>query len=122
MADWLTPDQVIAWARQDGTVSPDDASLTSCVRAATAWVQNARSDLDWTKINTDPATVPADVLLGSIMLAYRWYQRQGSPLGVAGYQDFGTQPILRHDPDIARLLGIGWEGRFVFAAGRRRVS
>jgi hypothetical protein len=50
------------------------------------------------------------------MLAHRWYSRRGSPLGVAGYAELGVAGILRFDPDIAKLLGLGTEGPFVFGA------
>lgn len=72
----------------------------------------------------DPAvlefTPPADVTQGAIMLAARWYARRGALLGsgdVSGYSDFGTSTLLRHDPDIARMLRIGTaSGGLVFGA------
>lgn len=115
MADWLTPQAVLAYAREDGTVSPTDAAVVASVSAAQAWVAGHVESVNWAAV-TGPADVPADVTLGSMMLAWRWYQRRNSPLGVAGYQDYGTSALLRHDPDIAKLLGIGADGPFVFAA------
>ena len=56
------------------------------------------------------------VLLGAAMLASRWYARRSSPLGVAGYVELGQAGILRHDPDVAKLLRLGESGPFVFGA------
>lgn len=57
-----------------------------------------------------------DVKLGAVMLAGRLFARRGTPLGVAGFSEFGGNAMLRHDPDIARLLGIGPHRAFVFGA------
>lgn len=112
---WLAPSAVLTYARQDGDIAPDDPAVVSATDGAAAVVQRLVDRIDWTTV-TDATTVPADVMLGAIMLAWRFYQRRNSPLGVSGYQDFGTSPLLRHDPDIARLFGIGPEGAFVFGS------
>ena len=52
------------------------------------------------------------VKLGAAYLAWRLYARRTSPLGVLGFTDDGAAGILREDPDIAKLLGIGRRGRF----------
>lgn len=85
--------------------------------AARAYVEEHRKDLFNDAV--PPVYTPTpDVKVGAALLAYRWYTRRTSPLGVIGSTDDGRSGILRHDPDINRLLGIGLEGRFVFGAGR----
>lgn len=115
MAGWLTPDAVIAFANQTGKIANNDPGLVPMVDAAARWVQDHVETVNWSAVAA-AEDVPADVYAGTLMLAWRWYQRRNSPLGVSGYQDYGTAPLLRHDPDIARLLGIGAEGPFRFAA------
>lgn len=105
-----------------GTTQDDD-SLRLAADAAAAYVEDLRPEyLTAGDPEADPPTEdsyepPATILLGAAMLAHRWYARRGSPLGVAGYAELGAAGILRYDPDIARLLGIGTDGgRFVFGA------
>lgn len=99
-------------------VTEDSVPLASAAAAASTWVEGtARPDLAW----TDPEfTVPADVWLGAVMLAWRWYERRASPLGVVTATTGDPVEMLRNDPDIARLLGVagGSEGAFIFGAGR----
>ena len=116
MPGWLTATEVanhVEVVGVDGTSVP----LISSTAAAVAWVETkARPDLSW----TDPAFVlTPDVKLGTMMLAWRWYERRASPLGVVTSPTGDPVEILRNDPDIARLLGVasGTEGPFVFGAG-----
>lgn len=111
MATWLTTADVAQWAQ---TSEADATGLAAAVDAAAAWVQQKRSDLDW----SSPDAPGKAVKLGATMLAWRWYQRYSSSLGVTGYPDMASGGILRYDPDIAQLLGIGSSGAFVFAAAR----
>lgn len=108
MADWLTATDV---ALHGGITVPvgGDAALDRWAAAAAAWVEEKRPDVDY-------RSVPATIQAGAAMLAWRWYQRRNSPAGVAGFPEFGTAGILRYDPDIAQLLGIGSSGAFVFGA------
>lgn len=120
MAEWVTPAQVAVWAN---TSESDHPGLGQAVKAARAWVERKRSDLDWAGAELpegDPARwwPSDDLVLGACMLAWRWYQRYAQPNGMAGYPEMASGGILRHDPDIAQLLGIGWSGAFVFAAAR----
>lgn len=116
MPGWLTAQAVVDHVEVKG-VSASSVPLASAVDAAVTWVEGtARPDLGWT---VDTFTVPADVRLGTLMLAWRWYQRRASPLGVVTSPTGDPVEILRNDPDIARLLGVasGTEGPFVFGAG-----
>jgi hypothetical protein len=87
--------------------APNAAAIERRVDAAASWVQAHRPDLF-------PAGAPApteapsdDIGLGTVMLACRLVARTGSPLGVATFAEFGPSSILRLDPDIERLLGLG---------------
>ena len=113
MPGWLTPTSVAAHANVAGT-PPTGAALTNACAAAEAWIEGtARRDLPWTSVGYQP---PADVKLGGLMLAWRWYSRAAVPLGVVTAPTGEPAEMLRHDPDIARLLGTG--RKFVFGAGR----
>lgn len=119
MAVWLTP-EAAALLCENGAVAADGAWV-GAVDAACAWVERKRPDLNVPQPDPDPPvyTPDAAVKLGTAMLANRWYARRASPLGVAGYSEFGTSELLRHDPDIAKLLGLGADGPFRFGAGVR---
>jgi hypothetical protein len=116
MPGWLTAQAVADHAEVKG-VTGASVPLTSASAAAETWVEGtARPDLDWSAVGF---AVPADVKLGAVMLAWRWYQRRASPLGVVTAPSGDPVSILRNDPDIARLLGVasGSEGPFIFGAG-----
>lgn len=123
MADssWLTPSVVRQSAGLRAGTTQDEDALRLAANAAAEYVEELRPE-HWT--TPEPPALPAyeppaTVLLGAAMLAHRWYARRGSPLGVAGYAELGAAGILRYDPDIARLLGIGTDGgKFVFGAPR----
>jgi hypothetical protein len=120
---WLTPTAVRAWSGQRQGDAADTTALQLACNAAAEYVEAVRADL-WTAGDplADPPVLPEftpgpRVTLGATMLAHRWYSRRASPLGVAGYAELGSSGILRYDPDIAKLLGLGSEsGRFVFGA------
>lgn len=116
MPGWLTAEAVAANAEVKG-VTASSVPLQSATAAAETWVEGtARPDLAW---SLPEFAVPADVKLGAMMLAWRWYQRRASPLGVVTAPTGDPVEILRNDPDISRLLGVagGTEGAFVFGAG-----
>lgn len=113
MPGWLTPAKVAAHVDVKG-VEASSVPLANTCAAAEAWIETtARPDLDW----TDPGAVPADVQLGGLMLAWRWHERRRAPLGVIQSSSGDPLEMLRHDPDIARLIGVGQSGAFVFGAG-----
>lgn len=117
MTDWLSDSQARTLVGLEPADTADNAAFTAAVSAARAWVEGKRPDLLST---ADPPvyTPTADVLLGTAMLANRWYQRRGTPLGQPDFTEFGGGGILRNDPDIAKLLGIEHQGKFRFGVGR----
>lgn len=99
---WLTVDAVAAQLRLDREAGTPLPSLAEQARlAAAAYVERVRADLDWT------APVAADVVTGAAILASRLHARSGSPLGLASFAEFGPSAVLRLDPDVERLLGLG---------------
>ena len=115
MADWLEPAEARALIRSSAPA--ESTEWIAAVDASTAWVEKKRRDL----FSTDePPVFVADaaIQLGTAMLAGRWYARMLTLLGTSQNVEFGGTEILRQDPDIAKMLGIGTEGPFVFGAGR----
>jgi len=112
---WLTPAVVRQWSGQRQGDTGDTASLTLAANAAAEYVEDLKPDM-FTDADPPVFEPTPTVLLGAAMLAHRWYSRRSSPLGVAGYAELGSAGILRYDPDVAKLLGLGTEGKFVFGA------
>lgn len=108
-----TPAAVAAFGQVDSVTQP----LTDATNAAVAFVEEKRADLA-TGQEDPPFDADAKIVLGTMMLALRWYERRGSILGVAGYAQFdgGSSPLLRVDPDIEQLLGIGRQTKFGFGS------
>lgn len=121
MAEWLDAARTKAILGSELSADIDTNALEEACTAVRPYVEGKRSDL---LLPVDPPTDPVtyayqptgSVVYGAAMLAYRWYTRRKSPLGVLGFTDDGASGILRDDPDIARQLGIGSQGRFVFGA------
>lgn len=121
MTAWLDADRAKAILGASLSADLDTEALEEACTAARDYVERKRGDLF---LPVDPPTDPVtyeftptgSVTYGTAMLAYRWYTRRKSPLGVLGFTDDGASGILRDDPDIARQLGIGKFGRFVFGA------
>lgn len=115
MADWLDP--ATAKALVESSVNAEAPAWEADVAAAVDLVENDwRKDLWTTDVPPVFAATPA-IKLGTAMLANRLYARRLSPLGSSQNVEFGGTEFLRQDPDIAKLLGIAAEGRFVFGAG-----
>lgn len=113
---WLTSAVVAALLGSDLAESVDAASMQQFCNGAASYVEGRRSDL-WATVDDALVFQPTPaVVTGASMLAYRFYARRTSPLGVIGFTEDGAMGILKDDPDIARLLGIGRHGRFVFGA------
>lgn len=111
--EWpLTAEQVRTWT--DVTDETTDDSLAQAVEAVVAYVPTIPGLASF--VIEEEFTPPADVILGAAMLANRWHERRGSALGTAGYTEFGTGTILRHDPDIARMLRLASFAPFGFGA------
>lgn len=119
--EWLDAAKAAVLLGDDLASDIDMTALEEWCAATRSYVQGKRADL-FVIDDTDPDnpvatyTPTPSVVAGAAMLAYRWYSRRKSPLGVLGFTDDGTSGILRDDPDIARQLGIGSQGRFVFGA------
>jgi opacity protein-like surface antigen len=113
VAAWLDAAQAATLVEQDDEVAASEAWVAS-FDAAAAWVEKQRSDL----FAGEPPVFGADaaVKLGTAMLANRWYARRKSPLGSTSNAEFGAAELMRHDPDVAKMLGIGVDGKFVFGA------
>ena len=56
---------------------------------------------------TPDAVDHADVVFGAQLLTARYWARRGSPTGLASFGEFGAAAVVRLDPDVERLLGVG---------------
>lgn len=115
MAEWLSAAEAAGLVQ--ASAGPTDADWAGDVAAAVEYVEGKRGDL----FNTDdpPVFVAGPMIkLGTAMLANRLYARRTSPLGASQNVEFGGSDFLRQDPDIAKLLGIGIEGKPVFGGAR----
>lgn len=74
-------------------------------KAAAAYVEQAKPSLVY--VDATPDDMPANVLAGAMLLASRLLARRSSPSGVASFGEFGPAAVLRSDPDVDRLLGVG---------------
>lgn len=87
----------------------DDDRYQENLDAAVAWVEPRRPQFNYTAdpLSTRPAPT-ADLVLGTIRLAVRWYTRTRSPDGMVNLgQEFGSTRVSSYDTDIDRLLRIG---------------
>lgn len=100
---WLPLSAVLTHLRVAAD-APQAGAVELARAAAAAYVERVRP-ADYT------ATVGADVVFGAVLLAARFYSRQGSPGGIASYGEFGAAAVLRFDPDVAQLLGLGRHAR-----------
>lgn len=116
MPTWLEPGTVTTVLGSNLSEQLDDAALAAVVPGVRDWVEDKRKDLNVTA--GDPPvttfTPPPRVILGAAMLAWRIYNRRTTALGILGATEDGYTGIVREDPDIARLLGIGQAGKFAF--------
>ncbi len=116
---WLTARLVLDYLQdQAGEAVPEGTrpALDQAVAAVAEWVEDELHPGYWNTATPPEYEPPADIKLGAVMYAARLYERRGSMLGVAGYSELGGSPILREDPDIARLLRIGRHRAFTFGA------
>lgn len=85
-----------------------DAALVDQLDAAIAKVEELRgATINFSGI---PSTLPspgADLALGAVRLAGRWYTRRRSPDGLISAGDLGNSRVPSYDADIERLLKIG---------------
>lgn len=85
----------------------DQAHLDVVAEAASVWVTK---HVDGVAELEDGERPSAAVVLGTVMLAARWYGRRNSPGGVVSFGEFGPAYVKNRDPDVATLLGIGRPG------------
>lgn len=102
---WLPAEQVRRWLH---VTSADDPAVLDvvedCRLAAAAYCETQRPDL------LDAAgtfTAGFGVVQAGVLATARLYARKGSPAGIAAYSELGPFEILRIDPDVSRLLGVG---------------
>lgn len=123
-ATWLDAGDVVTAIGDDLADQVNTAALQTWCDAARDFVEERRPDL-WVDTDADGTVddyqpTPA-VKSGTALLAYRLYQRRKSPLGVMGVTNDQASGILRDDPDIEKLLGIGRRRRFGFGAPRTQA-
>lgn len=101
MATWLVAGDV------QEHVGGDELPPQLYLDAAATYVADRRPDLFLADEPPTVSNLPADVVAGTILMAGRLLARRKSLVGLANYGEFGPATILRQDPDIARLVGIG---------------
>lgn len=97
--------------------SRDDTRLQRNLNAAIAYVERVRAgefNFDGDPVSDLPDP-PADMELGVLRQAARWYIRPRSPDGLVDMGELGTGRVPSFDPDIERMLGIGRYRGPVFA-------
>lgn len=109
---WLTSDAVSGWVGIESSSKSAAVELARC--AAADWVQDQRPDL-WVTSTVDGVEVrtytPTDrVILGALLATARLLSREGNPAGLVNYGEFAGA-VLRNDPDVATMLGIGAYGK-----------
>lgn len=117
MPTWLEPSTVTAVLGSSMSEQLETDSLDAIVPGVRGWVEDQRKDLligDGEDPEVFTFTPTPQVVLGAAFLVYRVYSRRTTPLGVVGSSEDGYTGIVREDPDIARFLGIGSAGKFVF--------
>ncbi|MEV6879550.1 hypothetical protein [Amycolatopsis sp. NPDC051128] len=86
----------------------DDVVLQANLDAAVTFVQRVRSDVDYRPNPLPDAKIPdADLVLGTLRLAGRWFTRRRSPEALVDMGEMGSARVPSFDPDIERLLCIG---------------
>lgn len=106
---WLPASDLLGYLKV-AAGSENESTVELCRVAACRVVERVRRDLKLSTV-TDPTQVGEDVRHGTILLAARLYARKGSPQGIATFGELGASTILRTDPDIGLLLGIGRYGK-----------
>jgi hypothetical protein len=109
---------VKAWLRIPVADTGDDDLVDAALTATVAWVAGlpvvantpALALPVWPVPPPDPDTWPADVQLGTVMLAARTYRRRNSAGGVESFGD-SVLFVARFDPDIERLLRLNTQAR-----------
>jgi len=86
----------------------NDVALQRVLDASVSFVEGVRPQFNY---DADPLSdLPdptADLALGTLRLAGRWYTRRKSPDALVAMGELGSARIPSFDPDIDRLLRIG---------------
>lgn len=107
---WLDVDDVRAWLQLDDTANDRVVELVRT--AAASYVEGCRRDLFVPASDEAGAqlvlvdSLGGDVITAGILAASRLWARRSSPAGLVSFGDMGTE-VLRADPDVDRLLGLG---------------
>lgn len=124
MSTWLTAPVVVARLGDDLAGALDQTKLGAAADSAEEFVELKRPDL-WVYTDAEPPvgtyTPGPSVVFGAALLAHRLYHRTSTPLGTRA-TDTEASGILRDDPDISRLLGIGRSRGMRFGAGPARTT
>lgn len=94
---------VRAFLRYKDTDTTDDPELGDVVAAVNSLVRGWACSAD----AQGQEDFPAHVVRGADMMAGRLFRRRESPAGVAAFGDMGAVYVMRNDPDVAMLLGLG---------------
>jgi hypothetical protein len=107
---WLPIADVLGWLQIDA--GHKHAGIAEwCRRAAASYVEDVRSDL--VELVDDVPTFDASdrVKQAGLILAARLFARRSSPAGLAAFAELGAADVVRVDPDVPRLLGLGRHAR-----------
>lgn len=113
---WLPLELAAAWCKVD----EDHPLIEQVRRAAADHCEDQRRDLLRTDPDTAAVTFTATdrVVQAGLLATARLLARQSSPTGQVSYGEFGAADILRLDPDVSRLLGVGRYARPIIGGGR----
>ncbi|MBN9739545.1 hypothetical protein DMP23_00235 [Amycolatopsis sp. A1MSW2902] len=115
MTTWPpTLDELRADLQVPDGVTDDDPALQACLDAAVTFVERVRSDVDFAPHPLGKAP-GADLALGTLRLAGRWFTRRRSPDALISMGDLGSARVPSFDPDIDQLLRVGRFARAVVA-------
>lgn len=85
------------------TDDADNDRITALVAAVNALVRSWRCS----EAAQGRAEWPANITEGATMLTVRLFRRKNSPAGVEALGEAGPVYVMRSDPDVAMLLGLG---------------
>jgi hypothetical protein len=110
---WLPVERVLRWLQVDAGSEQADV-VEDCRQAAADYCERQRGDLvviEYDEVTGLPTSYvfmeTESIVQAGVLAAARLYARRSSPAGLASYAEFGAAEVLRLDPDVARLLGVG---------------
>lgn len=116
-----TPPPPHAWLPVEDTLTWLQLEPESPLARVAEWCRQASADYCWRQrrdaftrtgelVGVElPGTIvtTADVVMAGMIGAARLYARRSTPAGLASFGEFGASEVMRLDPDVARLLGVG---------------